>query len=86
MKHTETSDFDVKQGWEPILWKTIFDNDTDTQSFFYFRLSADNAEKNIGIAMNDDFAMKFLKYPGKKLHVILCSFLHVLLHRFFICM
>jgi hypothetical protein len=23
--------------------KTIFDNDTDTQSFFYFRLSADNA-------------------------------------------
>jgi hypothetical protein len=49
------------QGWEPILWKTIFDNDTDTQFFFYFRLSADIAEKNIVIAMNDDFAMKFFK-------------------------
>ena len=27
-----------------------------------------------------------LRSPVKKLHVILCSFLHVLLHRFFICM
>jgi hypothetical protein len=50
-----------RQGWEPILRKTIFDNDTDTHHFFYFRLSADNAKKSIGIAMNDDFAMKIKK-------------------------
>ncbi len=53
--------FSTWQGWEPILRKNIFDNDTDTHNFFYFRLSAYNAKKSIGIAMNDDFAMKIKK-------------------------
>ncbi len=40
-----TVEFTLLQCWEPILRKTIFDNDTDTHHFFYFRLSADNAKK-----------------------------------------
>ncbi len=49
------------EGWEPILWK-LFSITIPTPSFFsIFDYRPVMLLKNMGIAMNDDFAMKFLK-------------------------